>query len=74
MCKTRGCAQAAYGGGGRGMRVVREMSEVASSFERASSEALGAFGNGSMFIERFIERPRHIEVQLLGNIRLNCCL
>ncbi|KAI5646166.1 carbamoyl-phosphate synthase L chain, ATP binding domain-containing protein [Phthorimaea operculella] len=58
--------KAAYGGGGRGMRVVREMSEVASSFERASSEALGAFGNGSMFIERFIERPRHIEVQLLG--------
>lgn len=58
--------QAAYGGGGRGMRVVREMSEVASAFERASSEALGAFGNGSMFIERFIERPRHIEVQLLG--------
>lgn len=48
------------------MRVVKEMSEVASSFERASSEALGAFGNGSMFIERFIERPRHIEVQLLG--------
>ncbi|CAH0625321.1 unnamed protein product [Chrysodeixis includens] len=59
--------KAAYGGGGRGMRVVREMSEVASSFERASSEALGAFGNGSMFIERFIERPRHIEVQLLGD-------
>ena len=50
------------------MRVVREMSEVASSFERASSEALGAFGNGSMFIERFIERPRHIEVQLLGKL------
>lgn len=59
--------KAAYGGGGRGMRVVREMSEVESSFERASSEALGAFGNGSMFIERFIERPRHIEVQLLGD-------
>ncbi|XP_047028148.1 pyruvate carboxylase, mitochondrial isoform X1 [Helicoverpa zea] len=59
--------KAAYGGGGRGMRVVKEMSEVTSAFERASSEALGAFGNGSMFIERFIERPRHIEVQLLGD-------
>ncbi|KAJ8719476.1 hypothetical protein PYW08_011651 [Mythimna loreyi] len=59
--------KAAYGGGGRGMRVVKEMNEVASSFERASSEALGAFGNGSMFIERFIERPRHIEVQLMGD-------
>nr|WIV69446.1 pyruvate carboxylase [Hyphantria cunea] len=70
FCKTHGLPvifKAAYGGGGRGMRVVREMSEVASSFERASSEALGAFGNGSMFIERFIERPRHIEVQLLGD-------
>jgi hypothetical protein len=48
------------------MRVVRDLAEVGSAFERASSEALGAFGNGSMFIERFIERPRHIEVQLLG--------
>ncbi|XP_045451992.1 pyruvate carboxylase, mitochondrial [Melitaea cinxia] len=70
FCKQHGLPvifKAAYGGGGRGMRVVREMSEVASAFERASSEALGAFGNGSMFIERFIERPRHIEVQLLGD-------
>ncbi|XP_060804065.1 pyruvate carboxylase, mitochondrial isoform X2 [Amyelois transitella] len=70
FCKQHGLPvifKAAYGGGGRGMRVVREMDEVASSFERASSEALGAFGNGSMFIERFIERPRHIEVQLLGD-------
>ncbi|XP_050677665.1 pyruvate carboxylase, mitochondrial isoform X2 [Leptidea sinapis] len=70
FCKQHGLPvifKAAYGGGGRGMRVVREMSEVESSFERASSEALGAFGNGSMFIERFIERPRHIEVQLLGD-------
>ncbi|XP_047028787.1 pyruvate carboxylase, mitochondrial-like [Helicoverpa zea] len=59
--------KAAFGGGGRGMRVVKEMSEVKSAFERASSEALGAFGNGSMFIEKFIERPRHVEVQLLGD-------
>ncbi|XP_049874990.1 pyruvate carboxylase, mitochondrial isoform X4 [Pectinophora gossypiella] len=70
FCKQHGLPvifKAAYGGGGRGMRVVREMDEVESAFERASSEALGAFGNGSMFIERFIERPRHIEVQLLGD-------
>ncbi|XP_049825989.1 pyruvate carboxylase, mitochondrial isoform X2 [Aethina tumida] len=59
--------KAAYGGGGRGMRVVRNMSEVEESFQRASSEALSAFGNGAMFIEKFIERPRHIEVQLLGD-------
>ncbi|XP_028031923.1 pyruvate carboxylase, mitochondrial isoform X1 [Bombyx mandarina] len=70
FCKSHGLPvilKAAYGGGGRGMRVVRKMEEVPSAFERASSEALGAFGNGSMFIERFIERPRHIEVQLLGD-------
>ncbi|CAH1985211.1 unnamed protein product [Acanthoscelides obtectus] len=59
--------KAAYGGGGRGMRVVRNMDEVEENFQRASSEALSAFGNGAMFIEKFIERPRHIEVQLLGD-------
>ncbi|KAK5643276.1 hypothetical protein RI129_007121 [Pyrocoelia pectoralis] len=59
--------KAAYGGGGRGMRVVRKMEEVEENFQRASSEALSAFGNGAMFIEKFIERPRHIEVQLLGD-------
>lgn len=50
-----------------GMRVVRHMEEVREMFERASSEAAAAFGNGAMFIEKFIERPRHIEVQLLGD-------
>ncbi|KAG8297973.1 hypothetical protein J6590_025190 [Homalodisca vitripennis] len=59
--------KAAYGGGGRGMRVVRKMEEVKENFERATSEAAAAFGNGAMFIERFIERPRHIEVQLMGD-------
>ncbi|KAJ9577360.1 hypothetical protein L9F63_006040, partial [Diploptera punctata] len=59
--------KAAYGGGGRGMRVVRKMEEVEELFQRASSEAKAAFGNGAMFIEKFIERPRHIEVQLMGD-------
>ncbi|XP_071794200.1 pyruvate carboxylase, mitochondrial-like [Asterias amurensis] len=59
--------KAAYGGGGRGMRVVRNMEDVEEDFQRASSEAKAAFGDGSMFIERFIERPRHIEVQILGD-------
>lgn len=59
--------KAAYGGGGRGMRVVKKMEEVEEMFIRASSEAKAAFGNGAMFIEKFIERPRHIEVQLLGD-------
>ncbi|XP_076057738.1 pyruvate carboxylase isoform X2 [Oratosquilla oratoria] len=59
--------KAAYGGGGRGMRVVRELSDVRESFNRATSEAKAAFGNGAMFIEKFIERPRHIELQILGD-------
>ncbi|XP_030750753.1 pyruvate carboxylase, mitochondrial isoform X1 [Sitophilus oryzae] len=59
--------KAAYGGGGRGMRVVRKMEEVEENFQRAHSEAESAFGNGALFIEKFIERPRHIEVQLLGD-------
>ncbi|KRF97599.1 uncharacterized protein Dwil_GK20962, isoform B [Drosophila willistoni] len=70
FCKKHGLPvifKAAYGGGGRGMRVVRKMEEVEESFQRASSEAKAAFGNGAMFIEKFIERPRHIEVQLLGD-------
>ncbi|EDV36802.1 uncharacterized protein Dana_GF13141, isoform B [Drosophila ananassae] len=70
FCRKHGLPvifKAAYGGGGRGMRVVRKMEEVEENFERASSEAKSAFGNGAMFIEKFIERPRHIEVQLLGD-------
>lgn len=55
------------GGGGRGMRVVREESEFKNSFERAVSEAKSAFGDGTVFIERFLERPRHIEVQIIGD-------
>jgi pyruvate carboxylase len=49
------------------MRVVREESEFKNAFERAVSEAKSAFGDGTVFIERFLERPRHIEVQLLGD-------
>ncbi|XP_059614925.1 pyruvate carboxylase, mitochondrial isoform X2 [Phlebotomus argentipes] len=70
FCKRYGLPvifKAAYGGGGRGMRVVKKMDEVEEMFMRASSEAKAAFGNGAMFIEKFIERPRHIEVQLLGD-------
>lgn len=69
-CKTNGLPvmmKAAMGGGGRGMRVVREMDEVLEAYERCSSEALTAFGDGSMFIERLVEKPRHIEVQILAD-------
>lgn len=70
FCQTYGLPvifKAAYGGGGRGMRRVQEMAEVEDAFERAQSEALSAFGNGSLFLEKYIERPRHIEVQILGD-------
>jgi len=70
FCKESGfpvMLKAAYGGGGRGMRIVRSMDELKDNFARASSEAVAAFGDGSMFIERYIERPRHIEVQLMGD-------
>ncbi|KAK3393485.1 pyruvate carboxylase [Podospora didyma] len=59
--------KAAYGGGGRGMRVVREQASLQESFERATSEAKSAFGNGTVFVERFLDKPKHIEVQLLGD-------
>ena len=59
--------KAAFGGGGRGMRVVREQADLRDSFERATSEARSAFGNGTVFVERFLDKPKHIEVQLLGD-------
>ncbi|MBL4849663.1 MAG: pyruvate carboxylase, partial [Planctomycetes bacterium] len=59
--------KAALGGGGRGMRVVREASELEEALERCKSEALTFFGDGSLFLERFLEDTRHIEVQLLGD-------
>jgi pyruvate carboxylase len=59
--------KAAFGGGGRGMRVVRDQESLKDSFERATSEARSAFGNGTVFIERFLDKPKHIEVQLLGD-------
>ncbi|KZS94398.1 pyruvate carboxylase [Sistotremastrum niveocremeum HHB9708] len=63
--------KAAMGGGGRGMRVVRDQASFKDSFERAVSEAKTAFGDGTVFIERFLERPRHIEVQILADAQGN---
>ncbi len=59
--------KAAFGGGGRGMRIVREESELAAKIEEARTEAQLAFGNGAVFIERYIGRARHIEVQILAD-------
>ncbi|ODV86188.1 hypothetical protein CANARDRAFT_127849 [[Candida] arabinofermentans NRRL YB-2248] len=59
--------KAAFGGGGRGMRVVREGDDIQDAFNRATSEAKTSFGNGTCFIERFLDKPKHIEVQLLAD-------
>jgi len=59
--------KAAAGGGGRGMRVVHDASSLEKSFTEARSEAAKAFGDDTIFIEKFIEEPKHIEVQLMGD-------
>jgi acetyl-CoA carboxylase biotin carboxylase subunit len=58
--------KAAAGGGGRGMVVARDAKALADGFERASTEAKEAFGDGTLYVERFVERARHVEVQVLG--------
>ncbi len=59
--------KAAAGGGGRGMRAVAGADEMAEAFERCQSEAQAAFGDGAVFVEKLVERPRHIEVQVLAD-------
>ncbi len=59
--------KAAQGGGGRGMRVVEEESYLENAFLAAESEALGAFGDGTIYMEKFIQNPRHIEVQVVAD-------
>jgi acetyl-CoA carboxylase, biotin carboxylase subunit len=59
--------KAASGGGGKGMRLVRSESEMASAWERARSEAKKFFGDDTVYIEKAIERPRHVEIQVLGD-------
>ena len=59
--------KAAAGGGGKGMRVVRAESELTHAFSAAAREALSAFGDDRLFLERYVERPRHVEVQVLAD-------
>src|ERR671915_590992 len=59
--------KAAAGGGGKGMRVSRDPDDFARSFQLARSEALSAFGNGDVYVEKYLDRPRHIEFQILGD-------
>ena len=60
--------KASAGGGGRGMRLVQDRTEVESAYKSASQEAIMAFGNGDIYIEKFIQNPRHIEVQILADV------
>jgi acetyl-CoA carboxylase, biotin carboxylase subunit len=63
--------KAAAGGGGKGMRVVESSAELPRAFEAAAREALAAFGDGSVYLERYLGRPRHIEIQVLGDAHGN---
>jgi len=64
--------KAASGGGGKGMRVVTSPDDIKSACESASSEAAAAFGNGAIYIEKFLARPRHVEFQILADSLGNC--
>ena len=63
--------KAAAGGGGKGMRLVAESSELRSAFETAQTEAAAAFGDSSLYLEKAVERPRHIEIQIFGDTHGN---
>ncbi|MDP3148120.1 MAG: acetyl-CoA carboxylase biotin carboxylase subunit [Ignavibacteria bacterium] len=59
--------KASAGGGGKGMRIVQDESEFENAFQTASSEAVASFGNGEVYIEKYLENPRHIEFQVMGD-------
>ena len=63
--------KAAFGGGGRGLKVARTMDEIDDAFESATREAVQAFGRGECFVERYLDRPRHVETQCLADSRGN---
>jgi len=63
--------KAAFGGGGRGMKVVWELKEIAQAYDSAVREATAAFGRGECFVERYLDKPRHVEAQVLADIHGN---
>jgi acetyl/propionyl-CoA carboxylase alpha subunit len=64
--------KAVAGGGGKGLRIVREPAQLAAAFRQATGEAGAAFGNAAVYVERAIERPRHVEVQILADEHGHC--
>src|SRR5690606_2355885 len=63
--------KAAFGGGGRGLKVARTREEIPEMFESAVREATAAFGRGECFVEKYLDRPRHVETQCLADIAGN---
>nr|WP_246324086.1 biotin carboxylase N-terminal domain-containing protein [Petropleomorpha daqingensis] len=63
--------KAAFGGGGRGLKVVRDMKEIPEQFDSAVREAVSAFGRGECFVEKFLDKPRHVEAQVLADTHGN---
>ncbi|MDR6638695.1 biotin carboxylase N-terminal domain-containing protein [Paenarthrobacter nitroguajacolicus] len=63
--------KAAFGGGGRGLKVVRELAEVEEAFDSAVREAVAAFGRGECFVEQYLDRPRHVEAQIIADVHGN---
>jgi acetyl-CoA/propionyl-CoA carboxylase biotin carboxyl carrier protein len=63
--------KAAFGGGGRGLKVARTLEEIPALFESATREAVAAFGRGECFVERYLDRPRHVEAQVLADTHGN---
>src|SRR5204863_2475663 len=63
--------KAAFGGGGRGMRVARTLEEIPDLYDSAVREAVSAFGRGECFVERYLDRPRHVETQCLADTHGN---
>jgi len=60
--------KAAAGGGGKGMRIVREIADIQSALKIAAAEALGAFGDSRLYLEKYLESPRHVEIQVLADL------
>ena len=65
--------KAAAGGGGKGMRVVRTPAEMGAALDAARREAKNAFGDDSVYVEKYIEGPRHVEIQVLADHHGRCC-